>query len=89
MNKGELIEAVAKVTSTKKEAQMAVDILLDSIKKALKKKNPVAIAGFGTFKVKERKARTGRNPKTGETIKIPAKKVVSFKPAKDLKTLWK
>lgn len=85
MNKGLLIEKVAEKTSTKKEAQEIVDGILCSIKSTLSKGTDVAIAGFGTFKVKQTKARTGRNPKTGETIKIPAKKKVAFKPAKDLK----
>lgn len=89
MNKAELIDAIAGNLSTKKEAQIAVDALLEAIKKSLKKKEDVAIAGFGTFRVKQTKARTGRNPKTGETIKIPAKKKVAFRAAKDLKELVK
>jgi nucleoid DNA-binding protein len=87
MNKAELIEAVAKNTCTKKEAQTAVETTLEAIKGSLKKKDPVAISGFGTFKVKETKPRTGRNPKTGETIQIPAKKKVSFKASKELKSI--
>ena len=87
MNKAQLIEAVAANTSTKKEAQMAVDSVFDAIKSSLKKKDDVAISGFGTFKVKQTKARAGRNPKTGETIQIPAKKKVAFKAAKDLKEM--
>ncbi|MCD6228304.1 MAG: HU family DNA-binding protein [Candidatus Omnitrophica bacterium] len=87
MNKAQLIEAVAKKTNTKKEAQMAVEAILEAIKNSLKKKEPVTIAGFGTFKVKERKSRTGRNPKTGETIQIPAKKTVGFRPSKELKAI--
>ncbi|MCD6583799.1 MAG: HU family DNA-binding protein [Candidatus Omnitrophica bacterium] len=87
MNKAQLIEAVAKKTNTKKEAQMAVEALLEAIKNSLKKKESVTIAGFGTFKVKERKARTGRNPKTGETIQIPAKKTVGFRASKELKAI--
>ena len=87
MNKVQLIEKVAEFTNTKKDAQQVVETLLDMIKKSVKKKEPVTIAGFGTFKLKERKARTGRNPKTGETIQIPAKKGVGFKPAKDFKEM--
>lgn len=85
MNKGQLVEEVAKQTSTKKEAQDLVEGIIDTIKGSLSKGDDVAISGFGTFKVKQTKARTGRNPKTGETIQIPAKKKVSFKVAKDLK----
>ncbi len=87
MNKAELIEAVAKKTSTKKEAQMAVETILESIKNSLKKKEPVAISGFGTFRVRETKARQGRNPKTGETIQIPAKKKIAFRASKELKSI--
>ena len=87
MNKADLIEAVALKTTTKKEAQEAVEALLDAIRGSLKKKDPVAISGFGTFKVKETKARMGRNPKTGEAIQIPAKKKVAFRASKDLKAI--
>ena len=85
MNKGDLVNAVANVVSGKKEAQAAVDTVLSSIGKALKKNNPVTLVGFGTFKVDKRKARKGRNPKTGEEIKIKAKKVAKFVPGKALK----
>ncbi|MCK9615063.1 MAG: HU family DNA-binding protein [Candidatus Omnitrophica bacterium] len=87
MNKAELVEAVAQSCCTKKEAQTAVDSVFDAIKGSLKKKDQVAISGFGTFKVKETKARTGRNPKTGESIQIPAKKKIAFRASKDLKAL--
>jgi len=85
MNKADLIEAVAKVVSTKKEAATAVDAVLDAIKGALKKGEVVTLVGFGTFKVAERKARTGRNPRTGEVIKIPKKKVPVFRAGSELK----
>lgn len=85
MNKGDLVNQVAKVVSTKKEAQAAVDCVFDSIKKALKKKDTVTLVGFGTFKVDKRKARKGRNPQTGEVIKIKAKKVPKFTAGKALK----
>jgi nucleoid DNA-binding protein len=85
MNKADLVNEVAKVVSTKKEAQQAVDTMFDSIKKALKKKDSVTLVGFGTFKVDKRKARKGRNPQTGEEIKIKAKKVPKFVPGKGLK----
>lgn len=85
MNKGDLVNEVAKVVSTKKEAQAAVDCVLSSITKALKKKQKVTLIGFGTFKVDKRKARKGINPQTGEKIKIKAKRVPKFVPGKALK----
>jgi nucleoid DNA-binding protein len=85
MNKGDLINEVAKVVSTKKEASSAVDCVLDTIKKSLKKNQAVTLIGFGTFKVDKRKARNGRNPATGELLKIKAKKVPKFVPGKALK----
>jgi nucleoid DNA-binding protein len=85
MNKGELVNQVAKVVNTKREAQAAVDCVFQSITKALKKKDTVTLVGFGTFKVDKRKARKGRNPQTGEVIKIKAKKVPKFVAGKALK----
>ena len=85
MNKADLIAEVAKVVSTKKEAQAAVDTIFASIPKAMKKGQPITIAGFGTFKVTKRKARMGRNPKTGEAIKIKASKSPRFVASKTLK----
>ena len=87
MNKGDLVNEVAKVVSTKKEAKAAVDCIFDTITKSLKKKKsePVTLVGFGTFKVSKRKARKGRNPRTGEEIKIKAKRVPRFVPGKGLK----
>ena len=85
MNKGELIEAIAKVTCTKAEAAKALDTTLDAIKKSLKKGKPVTLIGFGTFKVSKRKARIGRNPQTGRPLKIKAKKVPVFKAGAALK----
>ena len=73
------------MVSTKKEAQAAVDCVFSTITKALRKKDTVALTGFGTFKVAQRKARKGRNPGTGEEIKIKAKKVPKFVPGKALK----
>lgn len=85
MNKGDLVEAVAKVVCSEKHAGEAVNTILDSIKAALKKEQAVTLVGFGTFKVARRKARTGRNPRTGKTINIPAKKVPVFKAGAELK----
>ncbi len=87
MNKTGLIDVIAGKTATKKEAQEIVDTIWDTIKGSLKKQEDVAISGFGTFKVKQTKARMGRNPKTGETIQIPAKKKVAFRVSKELKSL--
>jgi len=85
MNKRELIDAVAEVVSTKKEAQEAVDCVFETIKKALKKEDAVQIVGFGSFKVSKRDARKGRNPQTGEEIQIAARMVPKFVPGKALK----
>ena len=85
MNKGDLVNEVAKVVGTKKGAQAAVDCVFETITKALKKKDTVTLVGFGTFKVQKRKARKGRHPRTGEVIKIKAKKVPRFVPGKGLK----
>ncbi len=84
MNKGDLINEVAKVVKTKKEAQAAVDCVVSSITDALKKNDTVSLVGFGTFKVGQRKARKGRNPRTGAVIDIKAKKVPRFSPGKAL-----
>ena len=85
MNKADLIDAVAKVTKTKKSAGEAVDCVIDTITKALKKKEEVTLIGFGTFCARKRKARNGRNPQTGAKLKIKAKTVPVFKPGKALK----
>lgn len=85
MNKADLVNEVAKVVSTKKHAQAAVDCIFSAIKQALKKKDTVTLVGFGTFKADKRKARMGRNPQTGEEIKIKAKRVPKFLAGKGLK----
>ena len=85
MNKAQLINEVAKVTCSKKEADLAIDATLAAIQKALKKGDTVTLVGFGTFKVSKRKARKGRNPQTGKEIKIAAKKVPVFKAGKGFK----
>ena len=80
MNKGELIEAVAKDAGISKAlAGKVLDSTIDAIEKTLGKGDRVALVGFGTFSVSTRKARTGRNPRTGKEIKIPATKVARFK----------
>ena len=85
MNNADQIKEVEKFTSTKKEAAGAVDAVFGAISKALKKGGTVAIAGFGTFKVAKRAARTGRNPQTRKAIKIKTKKVPKFTVGKALK----
>ncbi|MEE4295848.1 MAG: HU family DNA-binding protein [Wenzhouxiangella sp.] len=86
MNKSELIESIAKSADlTKADAQRALDATTGAIAKALKKGDTVSLVGFGTFSVKKRAARTGRNPATGETIKIKASKTPSFKAGKGFK----
>jgi len=89
MNKAELINEVAKVTCSKKEAALAVDATLAAITKALKKGGTVQLIGFGSFGVAKRKARTGRNPQTGAVLKIAAKKVPVFKAGAGLKNAVK
>ncbi len=85
MNKADLVNDVADVVSSKKEAQAAVDRVFSSITKALGKGDSVTIVGFGTFKVADREARKGRNPQTGEAITIAARKAPKFVAGKALK----
>jgi DNA-binding protein HU-beta len=86
MNKGELIEAVAAAADlTKADATKAVEAVLETVTRTLKKGDQVSIVGFGSFSVKSRAARQGRNPKTGATIDIPASRVPGFKAGKALK----
>ncbi|MCI9146023.1 MAG: HU family DNA-binding protein [Eubacterium sp.] len=86
MNKTELVAAVAaKAELSKKDAEAAVAAVFDSVKDALADGDKVALVGFGTFSIKERAARTGLNPRTKETIEIPAAKVPTFKAGAALK----
>ena len=88
MNKGELIDRVAKLTDlSKRQTRDIIDITFETIKKNTKKKGGVQLAGFGSFNVTKRKARMGRNPQTGESIKIAASKNVRFKAGKAYKGL--
>jgi DNA-binding protein HU-beta len=85
MNKAELVAQVSEETGiTKTQANAALDSFIDAVTKTLKKGDKVTLVGFGTFSVSKRQARTGRNPQTGETIKIKAKKVARFKAGKEL-----
>ncbi|MCX7780285.1 MAG: HU family DNA-binding protein [Negativicutes bacterium] len=86
MNKTELIASVAeKAGMTKKDAEKAINALFSSVEEALAKEDKVQIIGFGTFEVKTREARKGRNPQTGKEITIPASKTPVFKAGKGLK----
>ncbi len=86
MNKSELIDAMAAASEmTKADSARALDALIEVVKKTLKKGGSITVVGFGTFEVRKRGARTGRNPRTGETIKIKASKVPAFKAGKALK----
>ncbi len=86
MNKSELIDAVAEAADlSKASATRALDSIVDTVTASLQKGEPVVLVGFGTFQVKDRAARTGRNPQTGAPIEIKAAKVPSFKAGKALK----
>jgi DNA-binding protein HU-beta len=86
MNKTELVKAVAiQAELTQKDAASAVDALFNTISNSLAQEEKIQLIGFGTFEVRERSARKGRNPQTGEEIDIAASKVPAFKPGKELK----
>lgn len=86
MNKAELIDAIAELASlTKKDAERSLNATIEAIQKSLESGSEVSIANFGSFKVKKRGARKGRNPRTGEEMDIPEKNVVVFSPGKNLK----
>ena len=86
MNKAELIASMAeKCELTKKDTEKALKAFMDAVQESLEKGEKVQLVGFGTFEVKQRAARVGRNPRTKEEIKIPASKAPLFKPGKDLK----
>jgi DNA-binding protein HU-beta len=90
MNKGELIASVANKAGLKNtEATKAVEAVLETLTETLSKGDDVRLVGFGTFSVAKREARDGRNPRTGETLKIPATKIAKFKPGKELKDALK
>lgn len=90
MNKTELVEVVAKkMGTTKKEAEAAVSAFTETVKEALAEGKKVQLVGFGSFEVRERSARKGRNPQTGEEMDIPATKVPAFKPGKGFKDVVK
>jgi len=86
MTKADLVERVAKEADmTKKDVEQLVEIIFDSIIGSLNKGEKIELRGFGSFRVRQRNARQGRNPKTGDSVSIPAKRVAYFKPGKELK----
>jgi integration host factor subunit beta len=88
MTKADLVEEVSRNSDlNKKDAEVIVQTVLDSIVESLKTGEKVELRGFGSFRLRERASREGRNPKTGESVFVPAKKVPYFKPGKELKEL--
>ncbi len=88
MTKAELVDEVARVVQlTKKQAETIVNIVFDSIVESLRAGQKIELRGFGSFRLRSRKSRTGRNPKTGEKVEVPSKKIPYFKPGKELKEL--
>ncbi|HEY2382916.1 MAG TPA: HU family DNA-binding protein [Terriglobia bacterium] len=88
MTKADLVEEVSRVTElTRKDSEVIVDTLFESVIKALRTGDKLEVRGFGSFRVRQRNARVGRNPKTGEKVEVPAKRVPYFKPSKELKDL--
>ena len=88
MTKADLVEKVAKEAEmTKKDAEQLVEIIFESITESLNRGENIDLRGFGSFRVRERNSRKGRNPKTGTSVDIPAKRVAYFKPGKELKEL--
>jgi len=88
MTKADLVEIVAREAEmTKKDVEQLVEIIFDSITGTLNNGEKIELRGFGSFRVRERSARKGRNPKTGAPVDIPAKRVAYFKPGKDLKDI--
>lgn len=88
MTKADLIDEVSKaVEMTRKDSESIVDTIFDSIVRALKGNEKIEVRGFGSFRTRQRKPRTGRNPKTGVKVEVPAKTIPYFKPSKELKDL--
>ena len=88
MTKAELVEEVSKVSElTKKHSEVIVNTVFQAIVDALHNDEKIELRGFGSFRIRQRRARQGRNPKTGEKVHVPAKKIPYFKPGKELKEL--
>jgi len=88
MTKADLIEEVSRVVElTRKESEVIVEAIFDSVVRSLRTGDKIEIRGFGSFRTRERQARVGRNPKTGARVEVPAKRIPYFKPSKELKDL--
>ena len=89
MTKAELVEKVSEKVDglTKKQTEVIINTIFDSIKDALSKEDKVEIRGFGSFRIRHRRAKTGRNPKTGATVSVPPKKVPFFKAGKEMREM--
>ncbi|MGQ9634781.1 MAG: HU family DNA-binding protein [Bryobacteraceae bacterium] len=88
MTKADLIDEVSRLVDlTRKESEVIVEVIFDSIVKSLRNGDKIEIRGFGSFRTRERQARIGRNPKTGERVEVPPKRIPYFKPSKELKDL--
>jgi integration host factor subunit beta len=88
MTKADLIEEVSRLVElTRKDSEVVVETIFDSIVKSLRSGDKIEIRGFGSFRTRQRKSRVGRNPKTGDRVDVPAKKIPFFKPSKELKNL--
>ena len=89
MTKAELVDKIAekKPGLTRKDVEAVVNTVLDSVKDALSNEDKVEIRGFGSFRIRHRRAKTGRNPKTGETVSVPPKKVPFFKAGKEMREM--
>jgi integration host factor subunit beta len=88
MTKADLIEEVSTLAEvTRKDGEVIVETIFDSIVKSLRAGDKIEIRGFGSFRTRQRKSRVGRNPKTGARVEVPAKKIPFFKPSKELKDL--
>ncbi|MCL6545477.1 MAG: integration host factor subunit beta [Bryobacteraceae bacterium] len=88
MTKADLIDEVSRLVDlTRKESEVIVEVIFDSIVKSLRGGDKIEIRGFGSFRTRERQARIGRNPKTGERVEVPPKRIPYFKPSKELKDL--
>ena len=88
MTKADLIEEVSRVVEmTRKDSEVIVEAIFDSVVRSLRGGDKIEIRGFGSFRTRERQARIGRNPKTGERVEVPAKRIPYFKPSKELKDL--
>lgn len=88
MTKADLIDEVSRVVEiTRKDSEVIVDSIFDSVVKSLKADEKIEIRGFGSFRTRQRQSRIGRNPKTGEKVEVPSKRIPYFKPSKELKDL--